>query len=328
MTLPILAKTWQFQVNQTIPAQGSLLATMRRVIRTLKDLYKSFGLMPWTVSGSSNAVAAAMDGVDRWAVDTDLVWNTAGLAHSWIVLRQIGIAVNFEVCIDLSNSSSPIGSIIVSPSVGFAGGSTIARPTAADEMVVLNNVILTSANDSQFQIHGFQSTDGECTRFSIWRLGTNNATFSLFDKPQNPVPGWVNPSVSFWASSSSAIAATYAFLGTISAAANGRGRGVSTMNIGMTGEGGAAGAGFLAENATIGSVANQLSNEWMMPPIGIVSQTALNIGRHGNLFDLWWRPLGVNDADTFPNNPLTRQFAALGNLIFPWTGDATIPLLT
>lgn len=328
MPLPTLQKTWQFSVNQTVTPQGSLTATARRVMRTLKNLLIGFGTLPWTVRGSCDSVAAGMDQVDRWDSDTDLVWAVSGAAHSWIVLRQTGIATNFEVCIDLNSSTAGQGSIVVSFSAGFTGGTTTNRPTATDESVVVSATNLMSNLDAQYQIHTMQSTDGECTRISIWRAGTNNCTFALFDKPNNPVTGWTNPSVSFWLAQTTTIAASYASLGNIATTALGRGRGVSNMNMACTGEGDPDGSLFIASDATIGGIANQLNSEWSMFPMGVCSLTTNNVGRHGSLFDIWWKPIGISDADTLPNDAANRDFVALGSIILPWTGDATIPLIT
>lgn len=330
MPLPTLVKSWQFQVNQTVPSQGSGLATERRVIRIVKDVLKAFASNPWSVRGSSNGVAAAMDSTDRWASDADIVKAASGTAHSWIVLRQTGIATNFELCIDMNSASQTAASFVVSPSVGFSGGSTTARPTAADEIVLINASAWIDANDVQHQIHAMQSTDGQCTRLQIWRGGTNQCTFMLFDRPQNPPAGWTNPSVSFVIPATSGYAGAYTNLISV---VNGRGRGSATFNIFMTGENNTNAQGsfnLCASDPTqgMGSVPNDFDGQWPFYPVGIGSVSANHRGRHGTLFDLWWRPIAVNDADSFPNNAATRQFMALGNLIFPWVGDATTALLT
>lgn len=324
MALPTLVKTWQLSINQTVTAQGSTTATMQRVLRTIKDRLKGFGTAPWTVVGSSNSTVAALDSVDRWTTDANLVGNAAGSVHAWIVLRQTGIATNYEICIDLINSTLINATIAISPSAGFTGGTTTARPTATDETLPMNNANLSSGVDTTHQIHVWQSTDGQCTRVAVWRGSTNMCMFWMFDKPANPVTGWTNPSVGLAQGSTSGLAVTATgLLSTASALL--RGKGVSIMSLAMTAEGYASGP--LALLTDIGTIANDLDTSWPFFPIGLCSITLNNKGRHGSVFDMWLKPTSVLDGDTFPNDANARQFIAMGPLILPWTGDATAPLL-
>ncbi len=326
MGLPTLVKTWQFAVNQTVAAQGSGVATDQAILYAVKNILSGFGTLPWTVRGSSNSSAAAMDATDRWTSAAAVV--KAGGAHSWIVLRQTGIATNFELCLDCNSGAGGSITVVISPSAGFTGGSTTARPTATDEIVLINSTTWCSGQDVQHQIHAMQSTDGQCTRLQIWRGGTNQCTFWLFDKPNNPPAGWTNPSVSIALGTSSGIVSSYSNL---QGSSNFRGRGSATFNMFATGENAqAVGNSIVAADASLGlgSVPNDFDAAWPFYPIGIGSSQASHRGRHGSLFDLWWRPNAVNDADTFPNNAATRQFVAMANLIHPWVGDSTVPLLT
>lgn len=322
MALPTLVKTWQHSINQTVAAQGSVVATEKRLIRTIKNLLIGFATNPWTVRGSGNATTGAMDAVDRWTADSDITKAAGGSPHSWIVLRQTGIAANFEVCLDMNISSQGLMSVIVSPSAGFTGGSNTARPTATDEIVLISAATWFSAVDTQHQIHAQQSTDGQCTRLQVWRGSTNQCTFWLFDKPQNTPTGWTNPSISLAVGATTSLAMTY---GTLITAIT-KGRGSATFSLFWTAEG--ASSTLLANLADVGSVANDFDANWPVFPIGIASTQLSHKGRHGTITDLWWSPNGIASADTLPNNAGTRDFAVLGNLIFPWTGDATTPLLT
>jgi hypothetical protein len=319
MPLPTLSKTWQHNVNQVIPAQGSNLATNRRNFKLLKDSLIGFGTLPWTTRGSSNSTTAGMDAVDRWATDADLVWG--GGVHSWYVFRQTGIATNFEMCLDLNSSSPYIGTLAVSPSVGFTGGSTSARPTATDEIVLINNNVLGGAynGDVDTKLHVMQSTDGQCTRVMFWAQN-GNTTFYLFDKPNNPVSGWTNPSVSI-AIAGGLGGAVVASLGNLLTAANGRGRGTSTMNLYLTAEG-IGSSGNLMDLLT---QVNDFDSNAPFFPIGLLSLTTSHRGRHGSLFDLWYGMTIIANSDTYPNDA-SRQFAQLGDLILPWNGS--VPLIT
>lgn len=317
MSLPVLAKTWQFNKNQAITAQGTSLATSRLLMRTLKNGLIGFALLAWAVQGSSNSVTAAMDGVDRWAADTDLVW--AAGAHSWIVLRQTGIATNYEICIDLNTSTDTNATIVVSPSAGFTGGTTGARPTATDEIVIVNTQNWGSRGNFDHKLTQLQSSDGECTRVVIYS-GNICTLFTILDKPANPVTGWTTPSLSAWQASNATDRATVAIWLKATAGSEplwGRHSGTNFRGD-VTCEWGI--SNNLSELIT---VANQISSEWQMLPVGFVSNTATRIGRHGSFYDLWLGQTAVSDADTYPADG-TMQFVEVGDFILPWNGPPTI----
>lgn len=328
MTLPTLSKTWQMNVNQTVTAQGSGNATAARIMRTLKNLLKGFALNPWTCSGSSNAGgslavptgAAALDGVDRWTTDADIAITSTSARHSWIVLRQDGIASHYELCLDLLNAGNAVTiAIVISPGATFTGGSATARPTATDELVLFGNTIWLDGQNTQHQINVWQSTDGQCTRVIIYDAASTVCTFWLFDKPQNPVSGWNKPSVSIAFGNNLSSAISYSSLATN--IANMQGFGTTPLRVQLTGEG--SDTNFLANTTSIGTIINDFDSNWSIFPIGFISSTIANRGRLGNLFDLWWKPSGVADGDTFPNDSANRQFVAFACLLFPWTGDST-----
>src|SRR5512146_2064622 len=100
MALPTKTKTWQFKVNQATKYQGTFAATFQAVMFALKQSLITFALQPWTVVGSSDGATAGLDAVDRWSAANKLVQAADASAHSWIVLKQTGVAANFQVCID------------------------------------------------------------------------------------------------------------------------------------------------------------------------------------------------------------------------------------
>lgn len=326
MALPVPDKTWQYNVNQTIADQGTNLASCKRIVRTAKNSLIGFGTLPWTVRYSCNATTAgtAGDGVDRWTTDADLTF--AATAHSWIVLRQTGIATNFELCIDLNNATPSLATMVVSFSAGFTGGTTSARPTATDESVVVTGAGYlpnNSASSNTSALHVMQSTDGQCTYLILCSNNVAQA-FWMFQKPKNPVTGWTNPSISLVVSTANTNAnnllqATYFNISTTNPI---KGRGVSNMDIIMSAEG--HGGGLLSSTANGFIVANDLSTEFPIFPIGIFSRTTSNRGRHGQIFDMWTGLEAINNGDTYPNDT-TRQFVTFGNFVFPWNG--TVPLI-
>lgn len=316
MALPTLVKTWQFAVNVQTAAQGSALATNRRQMRAIKNALLAFGTNPWTVRQSCDSTASGStgDGVDRWTADTNLVWNLAGNAHSWIILRQTGIMSTFEVCIDLNSALSHICTIVTSTSA-FSGGSTTARPTATNEVVLYSSGLWTSSGDSSHRYHIFQSTDGQCTRIHLG-YGGNHTFMCVLDKPNNPTSGWTNPYACFATFGGVGIPFTafVAYGGT-----NGRMRnGSTTGNLSMTVEGW---NNSFPIDTTIGNIANEIDSSWDMWPIGIASPTSGVRGRHGSLFDLWFISSARALADMIPGDG-SNQFACFTPVIEPWNGSA------
>lgn len=323
MPLPVLSKTWQFSVNQAVPAAGSVELTAAALWLVVKNSLKGFGTLPWSVRGSSDSVAAAMDTTDRWIAAGNLVWANPGAPHSWIVLRQTGVATNFEICIAADAAGYGNVTIAVSAGAGFTGGGTTARPTATDEFVLLSSGALGWSNlDADHVVHAMQSTDGQCTRVAVWRASTNLCTFLLFDKPANPTTGWTKPSVSIATGITAGYGNTYVALSSL-ASTIAQGYNTTPMVLALTGEGAVSAGSILPTVVGLGDATNDFDNTWPLFPIGLASITANHKGRHGSLFDLWWRPTGVGQADTFPND-VSRQFIAMGDLVLPWNGSVPV----
>lgn len=333
MALPAFAKSWQFDVNQQIPYQGSVADTEKLLLFTIKNSFKGFAANAWTCSGSSDSVTAAMDGTDRWVTVANLVKGFG--VHSWIVLRQVGIASTFEVCFDLNTIAGNSMTVVVSPSAGFTGGATNARPTATDEIILLNSAgWCANTSITSFRLHIWQSSDGQCTRVQVWRTGSHMCTFWLFDKPQGADAGWTDSSVSICLTAlSSGYAATYALL---QGASNFKGRYDSvTRSLAAAGQFSASlyGGGLLQEgqgsgnSVGMGQGQDAVDGKWALDAVGLGSVDGEFRGIHGNLYDLWWRPVGLNDGDSFPYDNTKRKYVAFGPLIYPWLNDGTVPKL-
>ena len=326
MTVPTNQKTWPTTyLNQAVAAQGSADATSKLLIRTLKNSLIGFASNPWTVRGSSNSVAAGMDQVDRWSANSNLVWNSEGSAHSWIVLRQTGIATNFELCINCTSTAPGFGCFI-SPSAGFTVGSTTARPTATDSITLQADNTVWAGADAAHVLSVFVSSDGQCTRVFCFRAGSNNG-FIILDKADNPVSGWGNPCVAYCVGTQTGECVTAANLGSLSAGAQGRGA-AGGIRLAMTAEATLGSPSSLPALAGVGDAANDYDSNWPFFPIGLVSTTVSNKGRHGSLFDAWVKPSGVSNGDTFPNDVNDRRFFAVGQFLHPWTANATAPVIT
>lgn len=322
MPLPTLVKTWQITRNTTVPALGTTLATSKRSMRTLKNVFIGFASNPWVVRGSSNAVTQGLDSVDRWAADADIVWG--GGNHSWIVFRNTQLN-NFEICLDLNNGFERSGSLVVSRSGAFSGGALNARPTAADEVILINNTDLHPESDVQRQFHAWHSSDGKATRVAMW-INNANPIFWVIEEPRSPRTGWTNPNFYMLRM---AFGGTFMDRGALYLSyAAGPARGtIGAVNAVFSLSGEAVSDGPLATLAPTATLQNEIDSTWDFYPIGFASNTGTVRGRHGLLHDMWWAPSSVGNGDTAPNNAADRQFVKMGSLWMPWDpGGSTVPL--
>jgi hypothetical protein len=339
MTIPTLDKTWQFNVNNIAGGNANgALDDNRHLIYLIKQaliglsiiksgsLYVSHVSLNWTnvwiVTLSSNAVS--FGAVDYWDNTGDIIWANTGVDHSWVVLRQA--VTGSEICIDCSNSNPRYATIVWSHSTGFAGGDLANRPTAADEVILINNTTWNGGTGAEFVYSAsiMMSADGECTRI-LFRKLQFTLGFWLFDLAKDPVTNWSNPSVAL-AVSSSFGNASITTPEVLSEVANTVGyHGAIQMSMHMTSEGLVAGGATRSLSNVAHTLArNDFSDEWVLLPIGLYSPTTGAAGRHGQLYDIWF---GADLAEytTYPAN-LTNQFAQFVNVILPWNGEG-LPII-
>lgn len=330
MALPSLTKTWHFVPNYAIAATGTALGTNRTILKAFKDFITTDAAEwvdntnaattasnLWTVRYSCDSVAAgaAGDGVDRWDAITDLVWANAGSAHSWIVLRQTAIGASAELlisCESVSGNGANL-TLVMSPSAGFTGGSTTARPTATDEIVVINNAVWGGVgnSDASVKLHVLKSTDGECWRLFVCNGGQANTAILVGKASAFNESAWTNRMVVYAQGAASGVSTlTNALLNTN---ANFNGRGASSMTMYLAALYYA--SGLANVNVT---TANDLSSAWPFMPPQIVSATASNRGFHGYVCDTWYGSTSVAVGSTYPATGTQHQFVQLGVLIFPW----------
>jgi len=343
MALPTLVKTQQTTRNNTVTARGGAgytkLQTMHQIKLILCGTAGAATTGLWTVVSSSNAYVQNPGSINQGTASTGDNWGTGaningpdavddtwGARFPWIVLQQSALGGGTaQICISLPSMNDSTGTLVFSPSAGFTGGTVSARPTATDEFIVINATGIHSGVDVQHQIHAWQSSDGEFTRVVVWRGGTNMCLSFGVEKPQDVVTGWTNPCFAWGIGGGAGIPLTYAVMNTNAGFAKGKGSALFQIN--FTCE--AFGSTMFPNLTDIGTVVNSFDSAWPFFGIGIGSTTLNHKGRHGSLFDLWYKPVSVNDADTFPNDANDRKFVAFGPLIMPWhPGGATVPLLT
>jgi len=334
MSLPTLMKTWEFVPNYSVAASGTALTTNRTILKWLTDnmtgnassLWVNAANSPVSPSGlatvryscNSTVAGTAGDGVNRWSALTDLVFNNAGSAHSWIVLRMYGTA---DLLISCEGSGINGQNLVVatSPSVGFSGGTTTARPTAADERVIINNTTWGGVvnTDQSIRMHLLKSTDGQCWR---WLMGNTSqiGTAWIYGKAAqfNPT-AWPNSFTMFGIGGSPSTGVLTQ--SNLNANANFFGYGASAMTMYLGGM--YYGSGLANANITS---ANDLSGNWPFLPQELFSATTSNRGAHGYLCDLWYGSTTTATGASFPLTGTQHQFVQFGSLILPWCQTAPI----
>lgn len=313
-------KTWQYTLNQEVAASGTALTDRRAVLRGMKNALKGFASVPWTVEGSGNGVAAAHDGVDRWAAAGDLLWANSGNPLSWIVLEQTGMgSFQLLLALDQADANGRHLHVLVSASGAFNGGTTTARPTATDEQEVLAaDWGRGDSNSFGPVIWNVQMTDdGECTRLFGFYAGVN-CFFAQFEKLGDPEPGVSSPYYSKWLGGGTTDVATHLNL---SGQTAGKSRPSATSgnadcrwaSLGFHG------GGYSAELASYAQTgASAFSGKWPATDVWAWSQTHLSlIGRFRDLY-LGSRNRGNGDGYTVSSTPYV--WGHVGQAVVPTGG--------
>ncbi len=338
MSIPSFTKTWQTLVNQNPGFTSTYKELAQRVLWGIKERLIGVSSGPWTVVGSSDAVSANLSGTDLWVDYADLVWDTGD--HSWIVLKQTGITSNFQLCISLDQADENTIIMVYSPTAGFTGGTISARPTATDEYVFANGVKWlgsTSASFRSLPFHIFQSSDGECTRVVVC-CANRVVSLWMFEKPRSPPAGWTDPHLVVFSADPSGgnpppNAARHLNLRDQNSAGNANGftvlpNGPTNTQVYLSSEGSLEGGsdpgGAMGKFNT---EVNSISEEWEFYPIGIMSITAPNRGRLGEVVDMWYCSEGFFGEDFNRNGVLftdteDRIVATFDSIVLPWNGES------
>lgn len=342
MALPALTKTWQFQVNNQVAAQGSSLATSRLLLRSIKNALLGTGAWtnssngavaqtnPMTVKGSCNGAGGAgsfgnNDNVDRWTSDATLVWNTAGSNHSWIVLQFGGSGA--QICLDLNSATDTVLTMVLSTSGGFfaanggTDGTATARPTAADENVVGSAVSYGAPGNTTTRWHVLKSSDGLVYRVLINVSGQTRGFWQM-ERVNNRIgASWPEPTIATLDGSNASVVATTGDLMNTASSVLPRSRD-DTANIQLiwTCEGKDNQALNIFETTPIDK-----TGENPMFPSGLYSITAGHIGPIGSLIDAWWGLSNFADGTTYPALGTLDQFVQFSDVIMPW--NQSVPQL-
>lgn len=315
LPLPTYNLAWDFKLNQLLPLAGSGLLTGRQNTFAEKSAMVSAsgwtpGLSaPWVVAGSSNSVAGAMDGTDRWLASGNLIWSNNGSAHSWIVLQNL---FGLQLLIDLSTASATAQTRYMSVSMaGFSGGSNTTRPTAADENVITSGNYLAGTNVT-YRLHQWNSQNGHDYRMTYYSAGVLIADLFI-GVAADPVNNWTNPYWALATTGTNGLSTT-----TLNGAASARGRApIGNMTLFFSGPGWGAAIPTMATTKMTGP--NGISGLNPLPGIGLASDTAGAEGLHGVVNDVYWAlnngALGLN----YPKIPpaLAYTWSQVGGIILP-----------
>jgi hypothetical protein len=323
-------RSWNFtKANQVITAQGTMLATHRALVLAIKN---SILTVPGcTIKGSSNSVAAGMDGVDRWTTGANLVWGPNASPFSWIVFKFANMG-GAELLLRLPTEANGASvSAAMSKTAGYTGGTISAEPTATDAINIIFGNNLISSADGHYALHVPVANDGD--QFTILYLRSGLCYgFMQFGMLLPDVPTAWSPSdlpvFAFWsAQPASAGAALWTNLGNASPF---RSKQAGTL-IGTayaSCEGWQAPAGGTPSQL---GVVNTFDGKWPMYPSSIVSESATRIGKLGTWTD-------VAFVDSFLANgsiviaPDGEYWAVFDDIAIPWTTSApyiadTVPIL-
>lgn len=349
MALPTLQKAWQFNVNNVVHAIANLSFQVSEndkdtdAMFWLKDGLVSWALAPWTVAGSCNSVLVGMDGVDRWSGIGDVIWNTAGSAHSWIVLNApTGPA---QLCIDLGFNATRIAFLVFSPEGLFTGGSTTNRPTAPDEVGTASEEWLDGAYWTPHMVttHLLQTLDGKTTFFAVCRGGSCQGGFLHF-QVSNIEPNWETDSEGreapygfvFCDAGASGEAFDYYMLTdnpplptmqSYSKVAY-TGDAGDTFKYNFCAEGSRLGTGDVDAVGRKWAGKNNISQRWPMAAMTMVSVESGALGVKGRVPDIYFGATAKATGTHYEEDPFnpTYRWVQFGDIIVPWNG--TVPKIT
>lgn len=308
--------TWQFTaLNYAIASSGNALGEHRNVLLRLKNSFIGFAQNPWTVRGSSDGSAAGMDQVDRWSTITDINFNNSGSAHSWIVLGQPGMGVGFQFLIacNLSDSWGRYISAFFSPNAGFTGGSTTARPTATDEVPLLEFGAFLHASSTSYSLkaHTLMNTTGSNTRYIVY-YGGNPIMFLQLEKLNPARSGVTYPFVCNWMAGNTSDRMTANLYCIVNMVGSPVGYPTLVKPL-IPGSGG-------SFDPILISLANPISGEWPVWPILVEDS---NRKSHlGTIPDLWIGSVAKTNVDGYPAAPATRVWQHYSDLILPTDGTS------
>lgn len=322
MPLPAKAKTYTHTANTRI-VYASLLDTSQKLLLGLKNLLKT--MTGVTVKGSSNSVAAAMDGTDRLAVSTDWVRGAnVTTACSWIVFDTGSGMGNVEICVAFIGAADQQARVAFAPANDYALAATVThQPTCTNEQVVMSGEIH-PATPSLDRVYSYaHANDGSTFHWIVARNGVIlNGLVIQYISSQVVAPATHTAAVWGWAFSAAAPARATLNAGTAagitritSTAAAPTGVNITTIywSVEMVNSG--------AGPAQITGVSDLQSagTGYLLYPIGLWSNTVNARGKIGALYDIYFGHDVAVDGDTYSDDGgTTKPWINIGDIVIPW----------
>jgi len=211
--------------------------------------------------------------------------------------------------------------IVISEDGVFTGGDATTRPTAVLEYTVINNTYLLSNNSDPYNeiLNVQMSTDGLNFRAWVYRNGSATGLIALDTPVDNTGGAWLdNPRWVFYGYGETALTerVTYGYYYSINTNCRTRINGSACQPY------------FTSEVFDDGKLVadyytkNELTDEWVMAPIGLYCTNTNRKGRHGRMRDIWWVNADLVNEDTFPVGP--RSHIIVGDFALPWDGSNPI----
>lgn len=279
----------------------------------------------WTVyySATNTVAGVAGDGVDRWSVFSDIVWNSVAGAGSWMVLHNATAGLYWLINCENAASDSTTLDMWVSTDA-FVGGTTTTRPTAPSEFNMLASTFWGS-NGTPIRFHVMVSADGLVTRvFTNYQTTAQGAWFidTMLDAVTN-VQG--STFAAAYANASGNAASANLFTQTPRIVARKTG-GPSIYGV-LTGEGSRYASNIQAALPAVDRVMwNDIAGMNQLAAVGVsgtlASGSAVTRGHIGSMVDIWWGSDAIPSGQTFPDD-YSRQLMSWGPFVIPWNG--TVP---
>lgn len=315
---PALVKSYQFQINKGYTASGTVLGDVQNIFYNLKNYLCTLTAHAATVVMSSNSIVSGA--ADYYTGPASIIANSAGSAHSWVVLKFATLG-NMQLLIDHNSSSSYTLAFSVS-FAGFTGGNTTTAPIATDQKTVSGSAFNNTSTNSR--LHITQATDGSIYHVILMYSSVLSFVIRLeavANVPTKLASLWTNPYLATINLGTTAYA-----IGTIGSTSNNTFGYVNGAWCQFEECSAANSSGTLA---SVMSFPDDDTGEYPFFPITMYTPTASHRGFKCGLIDQWHGLSSNNMGDNYPSStdvPPLYQFVQFGNRIIPWDG-ASSPLI-
>ena len=331
MALPILTKTWNFNVNQTFTSPDQI-SSVRNLYFNIKQSLKNSG--GWQVVASSNGSVANTN--DNWTSTSSLNWSGGG-PRSWIILKHP--TNNSQFLMDLINSGAGWASLASYYSrngwnvSGALSTSSLPSPidTGDSNTIFSNGNYVFDNTTFNFALHYMYSTDGYCHRIIVYSsdipifciiLDTPETSYNASWAPTSPQPSTamvIHP-----------VFPTYGIVNVMTLA-NFYTNSYMKTRVGPVGSTAAqnislylSAEGYNSNLLVNGlKIPNDLTGEYPMLETGLVSTSTPYLGKIGRLPDLWFGVTNLIGSPSYPDDG-SAQFVQHGCIITPWNGSTML----